>query len=73
MSNQKDKKKIESCTFLRDELLKDFKNLGQNKSKLTDADLKYEIARDRKAGMILKSMMTEISIEKINQRRKSDD
>ncbi len=68
---KEDNEKIEVCKFLRDELVKDFKELSKNKKNVTQADLEYELAKDRKTGLALKSIMVEIGIEKLNDKRKT--
>ena len=60
-----------TCQFLRRELMQGFNDLKKLKDSgnITDADLDYELARDRKAGLALKSIIVELGVEKINNRR----
>lgn len=62
---------ITTCQFLRKELMDGFNDLKtlKNSGQITDADLDYELARDRKAGLTLKSIIVELGVEKINNRR----
>ena len=71
MSKSKDNEMIQTCQFLRRELMQGFNDLKKLKDSgnITDADLDYELARDRKAGLALKSIIVELGVEKINNRR----
>lgn len=71
MSKSKDNEMIQTCQFLRSELMQGFNDLKKLKDSgnITDADLDYELARDRKAGLALKSIIVELGVEKINNRR----
>jgi hypothetical protein len=62
------------CKYLRDENLKGFKALQSLKEtgNLTDADLDYEIARDRKTALILKTIYLEVGVQKIASRQISN-
>ena len=62
---------VEVCQYLRDETMKGFDDLKRLKDtgQITDADLDYELARDRKAGIALKSILVEIGVDKVNSRR----
>lgn len=62
---------ISTCQFLRKEQLDGFTDLKKLKDsgQITDADLDYELARDRKAGLIFKSIVVELLVEKVNNRR----
>lgn len=56
---------------IRKELIQGFDNLKvlKESGQLTDGDLDYELARDRKAALIFKSIVIEIGIDKIKNRR----
>lgn len=71
MQKSKDNEMIQTCQFLRSELMQGFNDLKKLKDSgnITDADLDYELARDRKAGLALKSIIVELGVEKINNRR----
>lgn len=60
-----------TCQFLRKEMMDGFNDLKKLKGsgQITDADLDYELARDRKSGLMFKSIIVELMIEKINGRR----
>ena len=66
---------IQTCQYVRREMLKGFDALEKlkNSGTITDADLDYELARDRKAGLIFKSMVVEVMVDKINSRRISQN
>lgn len=66
-----DKEKMGVCNFFRNEIVKDFKELSKNKETVTQSDLEYELARDRKMGLALKSIMVEIAVEKMGHKRKT--
>ena len=59
------------CKYLRDENLKGFKDLQllKESGNLTDADLDYEIARDRKTALMLKTIYLEVGVQKIASRQ----
>jgi hypothetical protein len=61
----------QTCKYLRSEMLKGFDDLKKLKDSgnITDADLDYELARDRKAGIALKSIMVEMTVEKMDKRK----
>ena len=71
MQKSKDNEMVQTCQFLRSELMQGFNDLKKLKDSgnITDADLDYELARDRKAGLALKSIIVELGVEKINNRR----
>ena len=62
---------VETCQYFREKMRKGFDDLEKLKDSgnVTDADLDYELARDRKAGIVLKSIMIEMNIEKLGKRK----
>lgn len=61
----------QDCRDLRTELKRGYKSLEvlKNSGQLTDADLDYELARDRKAALIFKSIIVEIGVDKYSSRK----
>jgi hypothetical protein len=62
---------ILTCKFIRDELKQGFNDLKKlrNSGEITEADLQYELSRDRKAGLIFKSIAVELTVEKVKNKR----
>ena len=59
------------CQYLRGETMRGFDDLQKLKDSggITEADLDYELARDRKAAIALKTIIVELGVEKVNSRR----
>ena len=62
---------VSVCKYLRSELVKGFDDLKalKDSGNITEADLDYELARDRKSGLALKSLMVEMAVDKMSSRR----